>query len=150
MTAASSFVDEMATLLAEVNARLEGIIGKPLCFALAVVHGDDGKGAFWYTSPNDPTLLSEPLADTLSHHPGGRGRRRRDATHHHPHWRVEPRPRQGARSPHFFRTLGATLSGGALGSGGRPRDRPSPTLTQRGCSQIPHHANRAGGSYALN
>ena len=36
-------------------------------FALAVVHGDDGKGAFWYTSPNDPNLLSEPLADTLRH-----------------------------------------------------------------------------------
>jgi hypothetical protein len=67
MTAASSFVDEMATLLAEVNARLEGIVGKPLCFALAVVHGDDGEGAFWYTSPNGPNLLSEPLADTLRH-----------------------------------------------------------------------------------
>jgi hypothetical protein len=67
MTAASSFVDEMATLLAEANARLEGIIGKPLCFALAVVHGDDGKGAFLYTSPNGPNLLSEPLADTLLH-----------------------------------------------------------------------------------
>ena len=67
MTTASSFVDEMATLLAEVNARLEGIVGKPLCFALAVVHGDDGEGAFWYTSPNGPNLLSEPLADTLRH-----------------------------------------------------------------------------------
>jgi hypothetical protein len=67
MTAASSFVDEMATLLAEVNARPEGIVGKPLCFALAVVHGDDGEGAFWYTSPNGPNLLAEPLADTLRH-----------------------------------------------------------------------------------
>jgi hypothetical protein len=57
----------MATLLAEVNARLEGIVGKPLCFALAVVHGDGGEGAFWYTSPNGPNLLSEPLADTLRH-----------------------------------------------------------------------------------
>jgi hypothetical protein len=67
MTTASSFVDEMATHLAEVNARLEGIVGQPLCFALAVVHGDDGEGAFWYTSPNGPNLLAEPLADTLRH-----------------------------------------------------------------------------------
>src|ERR1700704_838599 len=58
MTTASSFVDEMATLLAEVNARLEGIVGKPLCFTLAVVHGDDGEGAFWYTLPNAPNLLA--------------------------------------------------------------------------------------------
>jgi hypothetical protein len=67
MTAASSFVDEMATLLAELNARLEALVGNPLCFALAVVHGDDGEGASGNTAPNGPNLLSEPLADTLRH-----------------------------------------------------------------------------------
>jgi hypothetical protein len=67
MTTASSFVDEMATLLAEVNARLEALVGKPLCFSLVVVHGDDGEGCFWYTSPSSHNLLAEPLADTLRH-----------------------------------------------------------------------------------
>jgi hypothetical protein len=61
----NSFVDEMATLLAEVNARLEALVGKPLCFALVVVHGDDGEGCFWYTSPSDHNLLADPLTDAL-------------------------------------------------------------------------------------
>jgi hypothetical protein len=65
MTTASSFVDEMATLLAEVNAWLEALVGKPLCFALVVVHGDDGKGCFWYTSSSSGNLLAEPLTDAL-------------------------------------------------------------------------------------
>ena len=42
----NNFVDEMTTLLVELNARLEGVVGKPLSFALAVVHGDDGEGVF--------------------------------------------------------------------------------------------------------
>src|SRR5580704_8458881 len=61
----NSFVGEMTTLLTELNALLEAVIGKPLSFALAVVHGDDGEGVFWFTSPNSPNLLSEPLAQAL-------------------------------------------------------------------------------------
>jgi hypothetical protein len=64
MTTASSFVDGMATLLADVNARLEALVGKPLCFSLVVVHGDDG-GCFWYTSPGSHNLLAESLAEEL-------------------------------------------------------------------------------------
>jgi hypothetical protein len=61
----NSFVDEMTTLLAELNARLEAVVGKPLSFALAVVHGDEGEGVFWFTSPNSPNQFSEPLAEAL-------------------------------------------------------------------------------------
>jgi hypothetical protein len=61
----NSFVDEMTTLLAELHARLEAVVGKPLSFALAVVHGDEGEGVFWFTSPNSPNQFSEPLAEAL-------------------------------------------------------------------------------------
>lgn len=61
----NSFVDEMTTLLVELNARLEGVVGKPLSFALAVVHGDDGEGVFWFMSPNSPNMFSGSLAEAL-------------------------------------------------------------------------------------
>ena len=61
----NNFVDEMTTLLVELNARLEGVVGKPLSFALAVVHGDDGEGVFWFMSPNSPNMFSGSLAEAL-------------------------------------------------------------------------------------
>jgi hypothetical protein len=61
----NSFVDEMTTLLVELNARLEGVVGKPLSFALAVVHGDDGEGVFWFMSPNSLNMFSGSLAEAL-------------------------------------------------------------------------------------
>ena len=39
---------------------------KPLSFALAVVHGDDGEGVFWFMSPNSPNMFSGSLAEELT------------------------------------------------------------------------------------